>query len=341
MPSDDPSDEELGAALLDQLRIEVGRPDLEYRRPPERLRGGAFSSVHALELVPVPDGWPASLVVRLLGPPAQVVLEAGLHAAASASGLRAPRVLLRAPHLAELDTGLIVMERVAGRPYLRGVEPGAFALDLPKLLAAWPRRLATVVAALGRVDVDAARDTLEGAGVSPELAGPDRHLHEVTAALAGEAGLIGVVDWLHDRRPPPPERLALVHGDLWPGNVFVEPDGACLIDWTRGGIGDPALDVGFAKVGFALMPEPFPPPPPVRQLVALAGRTTAREISSRSDHLVGGPDRVRYFEALRCAVELAGVVADRSAGDPQGWAHGVPALVRHLEGITGRPVPFT
>jgi aminoglycoside phosphotransferase (APT) family kinase protein len=233
------------------------------------------------------------------------------------------------------------MERFAGRAYLRGVEPWRFALDLPKLVSSWPRQLPRVLDALARVDPDEAMATLERHGVPEELARPGRHLRAVSANLANEPTLACVIDWLHDNRPSSPERLALVHGDLWPGNVFVGAGEIGLIDWNRGGVDDPALDIGFAKVGFALMPEPFPPPPPIRQLAHLVGRSIARRLSSHSDPLVGGADRVRYYEALRCMVELADVVAERSSGSRPGWEHGVPALVHHLEIITGRPIAFT
>jgi hypothetical protein len=122
--------------------------------------------------------------------------------------------------------------------------------------------------------------------------------------------------------------------------VFIGRGSIRLIDWTRGGIDDPALDVGFAKVGLALMPEPFPPPPPINQIVNIAGRSMARRLSARCEPMVGEAERVRYFEALRCAVELADLVAERSAGRVSGWEHGVPAVVRHLEHITNQSIDF-
>jgi hypothetical protein len=105
-----------------------------------------------------------------------------------------------------------------------------------------------------------------------------------------------------------------------------------------GGVGDPALDVGFARVGLALMPEPFPPPPPIRQAVHAMGTYLARKVGRRCNDLVGGDERVAYFEALRCAVQLADVVAARRAGGRAGWEHGVPALVAHLCTTTGQRV---
>jgi hypothetical protein len=108
-----------------------------------------------------------------------------------------------------------------------------------------------------------------------------------------------------------------------------------------GAVGDPALDVGFARVGFLLMPEPFPPPQPLRQVVHAAGAHIAEGIGAQCTAGVGGEERVRYYEALRCAVQLAMVVVERRAGTKAGWAHGVPALVGHLEAISGQRVPFT
>jgi aminoglycoside phosphotransferase (APT) family kinase protein len=305
------------------------------------LAGGKFSSVYAFELHPRPESWTGSFVLRLVGPAEHARLEAGLHVAAIAEGLSAPRLLFWEPDAPGLGGGYLVMEQIPGRTCLRGVEPWRFALDLPRILFAWPRQLLEVISALGRVDPAEAVSSLEHQGVADELARPGRHLRAVATALAGEPALAGAIDWLHTHQPPPPKRLALVHGDLWPGNVFVRGDEIQLIDWTRGGVDDPALDVGFAKVGFDLMPEPFPPPPPIRQLAHQAGSSVARRVSAHCDRLVGGSDRVRYYEAVRCAVELADVVVERSTGHRPGWEHGVPALVRRLEEITGRPIAFT
>jgi aminoglycoside phosphotransferase (APT) family kinase protein len=338
--SDEAAVAPLEMALLEHLRRVLGVADLAYRRRPSPLGGGRFSSLYAFELTPAPEGWTGSFVVRLVEPAEQVRLEVAFHDLPSAEASCTPRLLSWETALADLGLGCLVMERLPGRTYLRGVEPWRFALDLPKLALAWPRRFPDALDALARVDPDEASATLLQAGVPQDLARPGRHLRAVSAGLADEPTLAGVIDWLHDNRPAPPDRLSLVHGDLWPGNVFMADGGVRLIDWTRGGIDDPALDVGFAKVGFALMPEPFPPPPPIRQLVAFAGRSIAARISARCDHRVGGADRVRYYEALRCAVELTDVVAGRASGARPGWEHGVPALVRHLALITNRPIAF-
>jgi aminoglycoside phosphotransferase (APT) family kinase protein len=111
-----------------------------------------------------------------------------------------------------------------------------------------------------------------------------------------------------------------------------------LVDWTMGAIGDPALDVGFAKVGLSLMPEPFPPPRPISTGIHAAGMRIAAQIHERCASLVGGPDRVAYYEALRCAVQIGVVHAERRLGRINSWEHGIPVLLRHLNEVTGLDV---
>ncbi len=330
----------LETVILERLRDEFARRELAYRRRPVPLQGGRFSAVYAFEVTPAIPDWGTSFVIRCIDSRARAHLEVDLHDAANGAVRCAPRVALSVPDRDGGGARYIVMERLPGRPYLRGVEPWQFALDLPKLTGWWPRRLSEVLAALAGVDLDRAAVMLERHRGCDDPARPGRHLRAVASVLGDEPRLAATIDWLHARRPPPPKQLALVHGDLWPANVFIHGKDIRLIDWTRGCIDDPALDVGFAKVAFRLMPEPFPPPPPVRQLVQLIGRSIARRISAHCDALVGGTERVRYYEALRCAVELADVVVERRAHGRSGWDHGVPAIVRHLERITKQSIEF-
>lgn len=338
-----PSLGELQSKLLERLRAELGDPDLTYAVPPARLGGGAFSSMFTFELATPPSGWSGRLALRLVdSSPMQVRTEAGLQEGARAAGLPAPRVLLVEPTADVLGATFMVMEMLPGRAFLRGVEPMRFARDFPKLVRSWPGEFAAVLEMLGRVDGTSVLGVMQRYGVPERFARSTRHLDWAEVVLTEERAFDAAIGWLRASEPSPPERSVLVHGDLWPGNVLMR-DGTVsgLVDWTMGAVGDPALDVGFARVGFLLMPEPFPPPPPLRQLVHAAGVRIAESIGARCTAGVGGEERVRYYEALRCVVQIAAVVAERRADTKPGWAHGVPALVGHLEAISGQPVPFT
>jgi aminoglycoside phosphotransferase (APT) family kinase protein len=71
----------------------------------------------------------------------------------------------------------------------------------------------------------------------------ERTIDEIGEPLPGvEAGL----RWLRLHRPPPPNRIVLVHGDFRLGNLIVDRDGlAAVIDWELCHAGDPAEDVGW------------------------------------------------------------------------------------------------
>jgi aminoglycoside phosphotransferase (APT) family kinase protein len=74
----------------------------------------------------------------------------------------------------------------------------------------------------------------------------ERTIDEIGEPLPGvEAGL----RWLRLHRPPPPDRIALVHGDFRLGNLIVDPDGlAAVIDWELCHAGDPAEDIGWLSI---------------------------------------------------------------------------------------------
>ncbi|HEX2128419.1 MAG TPA: phosphotransferase family protein [Solirubrobacterales bacterium] len=74
----------------------------------------------------------------------------------------------------------------------------------------------------------------------------ERELDEIGEPLpAVEAGL----RWLRLHPPPPPERVALVHGDFRLGNLIVDDEGlAAVIDWELCHAGDPAEDIGWLTI---------------------------------------------------------------------------------------------
>ena len=151
------------------------------------------------------------------------------------------------------------------------------------------------------------------------------------------------VEWLHEFKPSHNGLESVLHGDLWPANVLQSGGRLTgMVDWERAAVGDPALDIGFAKVGLALLPAPAQVPAPIRQLVHATGRSMARRLEEEYRKLSPlSPERVMYYEALRCALELAVVVgrqnADAVVGRP-GWDQGVGALTDHFADVTGTPL---
>jgi len=321
----------LGAFLRDTVD---GRAS--FSAPPKPLSGGAFSANYVFELAHVPPEWSGRLVLRLVpGSGVQVRMEAGLQDGARAAGVPAPRVVHVDASGDVLGEPAMVMELLPGRGFLGGIEWYHFPRDFPKMIRSWPATLADAMSVLAEADTAAVIGALRRYGITQEQARTTRHLRWVEATLGDGRGWQEAVAWLEQNQPPLPERVVLVHGDLWPANVLMQQKTICwLVDWTMGAIGDPALDVGFAKVGLGLMPEPFPPPPPIGSIVHHFGRRMAEQIHERFAPDLGD-FRIAYFEALRCIVQAAAVAADRRAGLRNGWEHGLPALVRHFNAISG------
>jgi aminoglycoside phosphotransferase (APT) family kinase protein len=234
----------------------------------------------------------------------------------------------------------MVMEFLPGRPFLGGITWYRFARDFPKMLRSWPAMFAETLALLVSADTAPVFETLARHGVSADAAATTRHLAWIDETLASGTGYEEAVRWLKTHQPSPPDRVCVVHGDLWPSNVFTSGKHITgLVDWTTAAVGDPALDVGFARVGLALMPEPFPPPPPIRNAIHAAGLRLAQQIQLRCAALVGGDDRIAYYEALRCMVQITVIYAERQRGSKSRWARGLPALIRHLNTVTGLKLP--
>ena len=71
-----------------------------------------------------------------------------------------------------------------------------------------------------------------------ELDGDERVPQPVTRAA---------IRWLRRNPPPPPERLALVHGDYRSGNFLFNEDGVqAVLDWEMAHLGDPLEDLGWS-----------------------------------------------------------------------------------------------
>lgn len=325
----------LSEALRHRLSDEAGR-EVTLRQPLKRLGGGAFSEVYRFEVADPPAGTPSRLVLRLVPHAIDARREAAIQNGARAGGVPAPAVFLTEVDAAVLGAPFVVMEEMPGRSFLGGIEWYRFAADFPKVLARWPSAFARTMDTLGNADAPDVHGVLSRYGLSREDVSMDRHLTTVEVRAGGDVGMFAVVEWLKANQPPQCEPLRLVHGDLWPANVLFRRGSLCgLVDWSRAGLGDPAADIGFARVGLALMPEPFPPPPPLSTLIRLAGRDLARRIETKSAHVRALPDRIRYYEVLRCALELVNVTGSGDGGGRSGWAHGVPALSRHVGQLTG------
>ena len=183
-------------------------------------------------------------------PPASLLdsnndLEFDLYTALAGSGIPVPRVRWIDRAGTELERPFYVMER------LPGATDAARLCTSPEFAEARPliaREKAEILAKIHRFDI----------GGIPSLDRPaspaESALHEVERwertmradTLEPQPVLEMGFIWLKRHLPPPPDRLALVHGDYRTGNFLYEPSGITgILDWEMAHAGDPIEDLGW------------------------------------------------------------------------------------------------
>ncbi|HEY0593126.1 MAG TPA: glycosyltransferase, partial [Thermoanaerobaculia bacterium] len=97
----------------------------------------------------------------------------------------------------------------------------------------------------------------------------ERRLPDGMARLEREIeGAAAWLRWFHGQKAIGGIEGALVHGDYWPGNVFVSEDAITVVDFEGARPGDPLDDVAY----FLVHTEIFFPPPVRRRFRALRER---------------------------------------------------------------------
>jgi aminoglycoside phosphotransferase (APT) family kinase protein len=335
------------------LRERLDDQRIAFDEGPRRLTGGAFTEVFSFRLTKVPAAWAMPLVLRLYpttDDQDQPRLEQAIQNGVAEAGFPAPRVLLAHCEREILDHMFVVMARIPGRAFLRGVRWDQFARDFPRVVIAWPAVLARLQRRLHELDPSFVLESTSAQGLTLSTVSTRRHLEFVERQLEefGGAGARDGLAWIRTNEPSYPVSPSVVHGDLWPGNVLLRDRQVTgVVDWNVAAVGDPALDVGFAKAGLALIPDPFPPPPPIRQGLRVAGVSVARRFHDAYNELCPvAYERVQYYEALRCLLELCTVIryrkeverGVRSSLPRPPWDHGAEALTKHFSSVSG--VPF-
>jgi aminoglycoside phosphotransferase (APT) family kinase protein len=303
----------LDGELLDVARSETGRVDLVYAEPPVRLSGGFFTENHAFRLAGAPEPWDGPLVVRRFPKEAPADLprrEAVVQRVLAAQGYPAPAVVWfdEAAHLCERHA--FVMRRLPGRAMVGGIRLRELMTSAPTLL----RRLVDTTAF-----AQAWLHCLDAAPLVDGLAGTPTGVERWYERLEAFDDLAPAHAWLVAHRPRETSHPVVCHGDLWAANILTEGDRLTgVLDYTVATVAEPALDVGFTAMSFALAP--VDAPAAIQRVVAhVAGRVGRRYVAAYVRETGADLRNQPYYEALRCASELTNVVSfrrARAAGEP-------------------------
>ncbi len=331
----------LADELLVHLRAGVG-DGVEYGEQPVRLGGGFFTANYRFALKEGPPGWNGPLVVRLFpnhAPDQLDAWEAAVQSFVHRGGVPAPAVVLREPGSTIEGRRWFVMELLSGSPAMEGIDARQLIGGLRWMRRDMPRQTAEVHVALHRLDPTPLVDSFG------ELATVERwwaHIAGTTDDLRSHPLRPGV-EWLTLNAPEPRSPLVLCHGDSWGGNLLVD-DGQVtgLIDWTVATVAEPALDVGFLTAALSLAPVAMP-----RPMQRIAQRVGTRLAAAYRSVYESGSDAdlgsMPYYEALRCFLELDGVVTYRTTvargvaydGPPPVWDGIADQMVNYFEQRTG------
>jgi Ser/Thr protein kinase RdoA (MazF antagonist) len=287
------------------------RVGYEFRRP-----GGGATLVRAYRMdVPLPEYFRGSgaasvtdwllgraatlewLAVRGYAAPRVVPTREGDPVGVAASWLTLGTTFV--PGRAVVRGQLGLLGAALGRLHALPAEAGPPGPGVPAPgLASW-HPAAAVPAALARLDA-----------VAPLLRGEWRPLHEQFRAtlLAVQAAAPGLP-------------RAVVHGDAWPKNAVVMPDGrAALIDWENGGLGLPVVDLGHCLMECHLEPglDAGQPaawhirPDPGRVAAVLDGYTRWRPVHHAEREIL--PEGIRFATAYIGAIHFERALIDGVRG---------------------------
>lgn len=327
--------------FLEALRAHLGEPELRYVDAPQKLTGGYFTDNRAFRVNASDARWSAPLVLRLfpsVAPVEQVRREAITQQVLAAQGFPAPDVLWCVEDEAVLGRRFFVMPRMPGHSALGGAEIGSVVRSIPWLLFRMPRTLAHVQVELHALDPAPLVDAL---GDLP--LGVDRYLELLHRRVRdGALELAPAIGWLRANRPAP-SRAAICHGDLWPGNLLLQRGRvSAVIDFSVSAVAEPALDVAFTAMSLSIAP--IEARAPLEGILVAAAQWMCRRFVKAYVRATGVDlSHQSYFEALRCAFELASAVEYRhaiAAGEEwelpiPTWDRAADRMVAYFEARTG------
>jgi aminoglycoside phosphotransferase (APT) family kinase protein len=227
----------------------------------------------------------------------------------SDQGYPASRVVLFDDEARLVGRRFFVMARLPGRPLMGGIRIGELARSGLRVFTRLTDMTATMQAWLHRLDAKPLSAQLGDTSV-----GIERWFDTIGTQARTEFGGLGEgLQWLIDHRPPEPPRRSICHGDLWGGNILAEGDRVTgVLDYTVATVAEPALDVGFTAMSLCLAP--IDASRPIQRAAARIGQSLCkRYVRAYQREADADLSNQRYYEALRCASDLTGVVAFRIA----------------------------
>lgn len=216
----------------------------------KRFHGGASRETFGLDTQI--DGVPKGLIVRRDPPDSLIDTERALEFAAYASfedsNVPVPKTIALVEDSSLIGAPFFVMERIDGGQAESAFDMEAYGAHRTSIGRQFFSILGSIAAR------DPASSPLAKVTGLPEPAmcwqqELDYWENEIVKdALEPQPIGLAAVRWLRRNPPPPPKRLAIVHGDYRNGNVLHNGAGdiIAVLDWEMAHIGDPHEDLAWA-----------------------------------------------------------------------------------------------
>ena len=335
-------------ALLDDLLVVLRRvtgTDVAFAGTPSPLTGGFWARLVSFRLAGAPVGWDGPLVARVMPDAGIAAKETAFQRAVADQGYPTPVVhAAGGPEAGIAGQAFLVMDLAEGQPLLAGLDGVAAIRRLPSLARQLPRTLARVLADLHRLDPDPVTTALGTEGAPhPTLPAMLATLRANAAAL-GRSDLVAAVDWLEGHQPAG-ERVVLCHGDMHPFNVLVAEGGrVTVLDWSAAMLAPATYDLGFTSL--MLSEPPLVVPGPLRGVISRVGAALSRRFVRAYESASGTKvdrEALAWHQALigvRALLEVASWSTSGTLDDRRGhpWVIGADAFAARLQRATGMDV---
>ncbi|MEY2926351.1 MAG: hypothetical protein RL367_828 [Pseudomonadota bacterium] len=214
----------------------------------KRFHGGASRETYGLDVLV--DGGPRGLIVRRDPADSLIDTDRSIEFAAYSSFADSDVPVPRALSLVEDDRILgapfFVMERIDGGEAGSPFDPASYGPNRAHVGRQFFRILGLIHAR------DPAVTPLCKLAPSPESCWAKElgywEAEIENDALEPQPIAKAAIRWLRRNPPPPPQRLAVVHGDYRTGNVLADQKGdiVAVLDWEMAHLGDPLEDLAWA-----------------------------------------------------------------------------------------------
>ena len=179
------------------------------------------------------------------------------------------------------------MEKMSGEPMLK--------TPSEKL----PETLGRIHATLHKIDPNPLKRMLEAHGIDERRLSLQGLFNSIRGRIySADYDWLGPgMDWL-DENKPEIRQVAICHGDFHPLNILMkEGEVSGVLDWSGFRITDPTLDVAATQVILSIAA-------PVLVSRFVSERFVEQYLSAYQREFPLFPERLRYFEALRCVQAL-------------------------------------